>query len=168
MTGTRATLLAATAAGGLLFSPAWADSPGEATQHDMRVDFDQTSVVRLDRAVAATPSRIRWGGVEPAERWRWSTALAARRTERVFCPFVPLSQCVGRGTVGHTVPVRSVRARRSLPPHLWGGIAPRRALARHFVALGRGCADSAKRRAFIDASVPPPLIPPRKGEGECC
>ena len=51
MTGIRAALLAATAAGGLLFSPAWADSPGDAVQHEMRVDFDQTSVVRLDRAV---------------------------------------------------------------------------------------------------------------------
>jgi len=51
MTGIRAALLAATAAGGLFSSLAWADSPGETAQRDMRIDFDQTSVVRLDRAV---------------------------------------------------------------------------------------------------------------------
>ena len=51
MTGIRATLLAVTAAGGLFSSLAWADSPGETAQRDMRIDFDQTSVVRLDRAV---------------------------------------------------------------------------------------------------------------------
>ncbi len=46
----RAALIAATASM-LLTSAAWADSPGEAANHDMRVDFDQSSVVRLDRAV---------------------------------------------------------------------------------------------------------------------
>ena len=51
MTGIRAALLAVTAAGGLFSSLAWADSPGETAQRDMRIDFDQTSVVRLDRAV---------------------------------------------------------------------------------------------------------------------
>jgi Flp pilus assembly secretin CpaC len=51
MTGIRAALLAVTAASGLFSSLAWADSPGEAAQRDMRIDFDQTSVVRLDRAV---------------------------------------------------------------------------------------------------------------------
>src|SRR5262249_38318860 len=45
-----AALLAA-AAGSLFSTLAWADSPGDAAMHDMRVDFDQTSVVRLDRAV---------------------------------------------------------------------------------------------------------------------
>jgi len=51
MTGIRAALLAVTAASGLFSSLAWADSPGETAQRDMRIDFDQTSVVRLDRAV---------------------------------------------------------------------------------------------------------------------
>ena len=51
MTGIRAALLAVTAASGLFSSLAWADSPGESAQRDMRIDFDQTSVVRLDRAV---------------------------------------------------------------------------------------------------------------------
>ena len=49
MTGIRAALLAATAAGGLFTSLAWADSPGESAQSDMRINFDQTSVVKLDR-----------------------------------------------------------------------------------------------------------------------
>ena len=49
MTGIRAALLAAIAAGGLSFSAAWADSPGDSAQSDMRVDFDQTLVVKLDR-----------------------------------------------------------------------------------------------------------------------
>jgi Flp pilus assembly secretin CpaC len=51
MTGIRAALLAATAAGGLFSSLAWADSPTDSALRDMRIDFDQTSVVRLDRAV---------------------------------------------------------------------------------------------------------------------
>jgi Flp pilus assembly secretin CpaC len=51
MTGIRAALLAATAATGLFSSLAWADSPGDAAHREMRVDFDQTSVVRLDRTV---------------------------------------------------------------------------------------------------------------------
>jgi len=50
MTGIRAALLAAMAAGGLFSSLARADGPGEGTQSDMRIDFDQTSVVKLDRA----------------------------------------------------------------------------------------------------------------------
>ena len=51
MMGTRAALLAAFAATGLFSSLAWADSPGESAQRNMRIDFDQTSVVRLDRTV---------------------------------------------------------------------------------------------------------------------
>ena len=49
MTGIRAALLAAAAAGGLFSTAAWADSPGGSAQSDMRVNFDQTSVVKLDR-----------------------------------------------------------------------------------------------------------------------
>ena len=51
MTGIRAALLAASVSTALFSSLAWADSPGESAQRDMRIDFDQTSVVRLDRAV---------------------------------------------------------------------------------------------------------------------
>lgn len=49
MTGIRAALVAA-AASALLSSLSWADEPGHA-RPEMRVDFDQTSVVRLDRDV---------------------------------------------------------------------------------------------------------------------
>jgi hypothetical protein len=49
MTGIRAALLAAIAAGGFSFSAAWADTLDDNAQSGMRVDFDQTSVVRLDR-----------------------------------------------------------------------------------------------------------------------
>jgi Flp pilus assembly secretin CpaC len=49
MTGIRAALFAATAASGLFSSLAWADGPTQSAQSEMRVDFDQTSVVRLDR-----------------------------------------------------------------------------------------------------------------------
>ena len=51
MTGIRAALFAATAASALSSSLAWADGPGQSAQGDMRIDFDQTSVVRLDRDV---------------------------------------------------------------------------------------------------------------------
>jgi Flp pilus assembly secretin CpaC len=49
MQGIRAALLAATAAGGLFSSLAWADSATDGSR-EMRIDFDQTSVVKLDRA----------------------------------------------------------------------------------------------------------------------
>lgn len=48
MQGIRAALLAATAAGGLFSSLAWADSATDGSR-EMRIDFDQTSVVKLDR-----------------------------------------------------------------------------------------------------------------------
>ena len=48
MPGIRATLIAATASA-LLSSLAWADEPAHSAHSQMRVDFDQTSVVRLDR-----------------------------------------------------------------------------------------------------------------------
>jgi Flp pilus assembly secretin CpaC len=51
MTGIRAALLAATAASALFSFQAFADEPGGAGRADMRVDFDQTAVVRLDRDV---------------------------------------------------------------------------------------------------------------------
>ena len=50
MTGIRAALFAATTASALLTSIAWADDAGQSAHNEMRVDFDQTSVVRLDRA----------------------------------------------------------------------------------------------------------------------
>ncbi|MBI1211722.1 MAG: pilus assembly protein PilQ [Alphaproteobacteria bacterium] len=46
--GIRAALLAATAST-LLSSLAWAGEPGGSSHSSMKVDFDQTSVVRLDR-----------------------------------------------------------------------------------------------------------------------
>jgi Flp pilus assembly secretin CpaC len=48
MTGIRAALVAVTASA-LFSSLALADEPTHAAQNDMRVDFDQTQVVRLDR-----------------------------------------------------------------------------------------------------------------------
>ena len=48
MTGIRAALLAAVAASALSFQ-AVADEPTGGSRADMRVDFDQTAVVRLDR-----------------------------------------------------------------------------------------------------------------------
>jgi len=48
MTGIRAALLAAATASALSFS-ALADEPTAGSRADMRVDFDQTAVVRLDR-----------------------------------------------------------------------------------------------------------------------
>src|SRR3569832_1449347 len=48
MTGIRAALVAMTASA-LLSSLALADEPTHAAQNDMRVEFDQTQVVRLDR-----------------------------------------------------------------------------------------------------------------------
>jgi Flp pilus assembly secretin CpaC len=48
MTGIRAALAAVTASA-LLSSIAIADEPTHISQNDMRVDFDQTQVVRLDR-----------------------------------------------------------------------------------------------------------------------
>src|ERR1043165_52882 len=50
MTGLRAALFAATAASALISSIAWADETGQAARAEMRIDFDQTTAMRLDRA----------------------------------------------------------------------------------------------------------------------